>query len=273
MGNTSWVSRQVRFLVPKLDDAIYIKCTLQIHHLERVGKPKGNFYYKPTYKKSSNLLRAVDYALASTPDSDSEELDKPSDNEKDEPFTEAVDQHDILEVTIGNIVVVLYELRKKQLKYLGVVQNIAGDCVSVQFLKRSGKKTFSVRDGDFNDCSCCHIKAVIRGAVHYEYSWAVFNWRKVFTKELIHVTVLFVAFICCLLYTFQKLLSVKMCIIQKQVVFSFQINGHDKNFYEQCSNRIFIFDYSCQAFSTLKLNERHNNVFLFILSSGNLLSI
>ena len=24
-------------LVPKLDDAIYIKCTLQIHHLERVG--------------------------------------------------------------------------------------------------------------------------------------------------------------------------------------------------------------------------------------------
>ena len=100
-------------LVPKLDDAIYIKCTLQIHHLERVGKPKGNFYYKPTYKKSLNLLRAVDYALASTPDSDSEELDKPSDNEKDEPFTEAVDQHDILEVTTGNIVVVLYELRKK----------------------------------------------------------------------------------------------------------------------------------------------------------------
>ena len=59
------------------------------------------------------MLRAVDYALASTPDSDSEELDKPSDNEKDEPFTEAVDQHDILEVTTGNIVVVLYELRKK----------------------------------------------------------------------------------------------------------------------------------------------------------------
>ena len=108
------------------------------------------------------MLRAVDYALASTPDSDSEELDKPSDNEKDEPFTEAVDQHDTLEVTIGNIVVVLYELRKKQLKYLGVVQNIAGDCVSVQFLKCSGEKTFSGRDGDFDDCSCRHIKAVIK---------------------------------------------------------------------------------------------------------------
>ena len=31
-------------LVPKLDDAIYIKGTLQIHHLERVGKSKVNFY-------------------------------------------------------------------------------------------------------------------------------------------------------------------------------------------------------------------------------------
>ena len=71
-----------------------------------------------------------------------EALNKPSENEKDEPFTEAVDQHDALEVIIGNIVVVLYESRKKQLKYLGVVQNIASDCVSVQFLKCIGGKTF-----------------------------------------------------------------------------------------------------------------------------------
>ena len=91
-----------------------------------------------------------------------EELDKPSENEKDEPFKKAVDQYDALEVTIGNIVVVLYESRKKQLKYLGVVQHIAGDCVSVQFLKCSGEKTFSDRDGDFDDCSCCHVKAVIK---------------------------------------------------------------------------------------------------------------
>ena len=61
------------------------------------------------------MLRAVNYALASTPDSHLEELDKPSENEKDEHFTEAVDQYDALEVTIGNIVVVLYKSRKKQL--------------------------------------------------------------------------------------------------------------------------------------------------------------
>ena len=108
------------------------------------------------------MLRAVDYALASTPDSDLEELDKPTENKKDKPFTEAVDQHDALEVTVGNIVLVLYELRKKQLKYLGVVRNIADDCVSVQFLKRNGEKTFSVRGEYFDDCSCCHIRAVIK---------------------------------------------------------------------------------------------------------------
>ena len=92
-----------------------------------------------TYKKSSSSPRAVDYALASNPDSDLNKLNKPNENEKDEPFTEAVVQHDALQITIGNI---LYELRKTQLKYLGVVQNIAGDCVSVQFLKCSGGKHF-----------------------------------------------------------------------------------------------------------------------------------
>ena len=67
-----------------------------------------------------------------------------------------------MEVTIGDIVLVLYELRKKQSKYLDVVQNIVGDCISVQFLKHNEKKTFSVRDGDFDDCLCRHIKAVIK---------------------------------------------------------------------------------------------------------------
>ena len=39
-------------LVPRLDDAIYIKGTLQVHHLEQVGKSKVNYYYNSTYKKS-----------------------------------------------------------------------------------------------------------------------------------------------------------------------------------------------------------------------------
>ena len=42
-------------IVLKLDDAIYIKGTLQIHHLERVGKSNINFYYNSTYKKSSKV--------------------------------------------------------------------------------------------------------------------------------------------------------------------------------------------------------------------------
>ena len=38
-------------------------------------------------------------------------------------------------------------------------------------------------------------------------------------------------------------------------------------------NRLFIFDYSSEAFTALKLNETHNNLFLFVLSSGYLLLI
>ena len=71
---------------------------------------------------------------------------------------------------------------------------------------------------------CCiallYLWAQKREAVHYEYLQyliEVFNWRKVIAKELIYVTVLFVAFICCQLYSLQKLLSVKMYITQKQV--------------------------------------------------------
>ena len=89
--------------VSKLDDAIYTKGNRQIHQSEWVGKSKVNFYHNSIYKKSSNLLWAVDYALASTPDSDLEELDKPSENEKDEPFTEAVDQNDVKKKNSWNI--------------------------------------------------------------------------------------------------------------------------------------------------------------------------
>ena len=166
-------------------------------------------------------------------------------------------------------IVVLYELRKKQLKYLGVVQNIAGNCVFVQFLNCSGEKTFSVRDGDFDDCSCYHIKAVIKERQFYEYSWAVFNWRKAFTKELIYVTVLYVVS-----YILFKNCFLSKCVLYRNKLFfhfkAMDLFLYDINFYKQ---NVHIFDYSWQAFSTLKLNERHNNLFLFVLSSGNLLSI
>ena len=86
-----------------------------------------------------------------------------------------------MEVTIGDIVLVLYELRKKQSKYLDVVQNIVGDCISVQFLKHSEKKTFSVRDGDFDDCLCHHIKAVIK-----EGQFTMNTRRQYLIEEMYH---------------------------------------------------------------------------------------
>ena len=154
-------------LVPKFNDTIYYKGTLQIHHLKRVGKSKVNFYYNSTYKKSSSLLRAVHYVLASFPDSDLEEIDKPSENEKDEPFTEAVDQYDAFEVTIGNKYWSNYcssfvPIKKKTIEIFRSGSIYSSNCVPFQFLKHSGEKIFSIKDGDFDDFSCRHIKAVIK---------------------------------------------------------------------------------------------------------------
>ena len=52
---------------------------------------------------------------------------------------------------VRNIVVVKYELNKKKvLHYLGVIQQVNEDNVFVQFMKRSGEKTFSIKEGDMD---------------------------------------------------------------------------------------------------------------------------
>ena len=40
-----------------LDDAIYVKGTLQIHHLESVTKSRKKFFFNSTNKKPSNILK------------------------------------------------------------------------------------------------------------------------------------------------------------------------------------------------------------------------
>ena len=41
-----------------------------------------------------------------------------------------------------------YAVGKRNLYYLGVIQHISHDDLLVQFLKRSGEKTFIIKDGD-----------------------------------------------------------------------------------------------------------------------------
>ena len=51
---------------------------------------------------------------------------------------------------IGDVVVVRYQIGKRNLHYLGVIQAVSNN-ILVQFLKRSGEKTFSIKDGDTDD--------------------------------------------------------------------------------------------------------------------------
>ena len=138
------------------------------------------------------------------------ELHKPSQNKKDEPFTEVVDQYHALEVTARNILLVLCELRKKQSKYFAGVQNIAGDCVSVQFLKHTEKETSSVTEEDFDDCSCRHIKAVIKDG---QFTMNT-RWQFLIEERYLLMNLSEQCFICCQLDFLQKLLPIKMCISQ-----------------------------------------------------------
>ena len=49
---------------------------------------------------------------------------------------------------VGDVILVHYAVGKRNLYYLGVIQHISHDDIFVQFLKRSGEKTFTIKDGD-----------------------------------------------------------------------------------------------------------------------------
>ena len=141
-----------------LDDAIYVKGTLQIHYSDRVTKSRIKFFFNSTYKKPSNMLTEVDYASLSTKDFDVEVTYLSVAKNEDDCDTTLSNECEIKDINIRGIVAVVYTIKKKLLKYLGVVQNIKSEYISVQFLKHSGEKTFSVRVGDLDDCSQENIK-------------------------------------------------------------------------------------------------------------------
>ena len=116
--------------------------------------------------KHSNIMQyeafGYCYASSSTEDFDLELTDSAVAKNEDDCDATLFNECEIIDINIGSIVVEAYKVKKKLLKYLGVVQNIKHEYISVQFLKRSGEKTFSVRVGDLDDCSQENTKAVIK---------------------------------------------------------------------------------------------------------------
>lgn len=72
------------------------------------------------------------------------------------------DDRSRLKPSIGDVVVVVYEVKKKTLRFLGLVQQIESENVTVQYLKRSGEKTFSLKDGDIDTITSEKIITVIK---------------------------------------------------------------------------------------------------------------
>ena len=66
------------------------------------------------------------------------------------------------EPQVGNVVVVKYATKKKALTYLGIVQSVAEeDKCHIQYLKRSGGKTFSLKEGDIDIVDVNNILVVL----------------------------------------------------------------------------------------------------------------
>ena len=66
------------------------------------------------------------------------------------------------EPQVGNVVVVKYATKKRALTYLGIVQSVAEeDKCYIQYLKRSGGKTFSLKEGDIDIVDVNNILVVL----------------------------------------------------------------------------------------------------------------
>jgi len=65
------------------------------------------------------------------------------------------DDRSRLKPSIGDVVVVVYEVKKKTLRFLGLVQQIESENVTVQYLKRSGEKRWRYRHHNFRKNHNC----------------------------------------------------------------------------------------------------------------------
>ena len=66
------------------------------------------------------------------------------------------------EPQVGNVVVAKYATKKRALTYLGIVQSVAEeDKCYIQYLKRSGGKTFSLKEGDIDIVDVNNILVVL----------------------------------------------------------------------------------------------------------------
>ena len=95
------------------------------------------------------MLSKITYISNANIDSDNNRAISTTSLHKDEP-------------QVGNVVVVKYATKKRALTYLGIVQSFTEeDKCHIQYLKRSGGKTFSLEEGDIDIVDVNNILAVL----------------------------------------------------------------------------------------------------------------
>ena len=127
---------------PNIDDSVYVHGTLKVHQVKRINKWSVEFFFNSQYKKNSEMLRKISYGQLvsgvnnfNSNDTDADEIDKV------EPEVELTPQ-------VGDVVIVKYASKQKMLSYVSVIQSVIENQYHVQYMKKSGEKTFTLKEGD-----------------------------------------------------------------------------------------------------------------------------
>ena len=141
---------------PNIDDSVYVHGTLKVHQVKRINEQSIEFFFNSQYKKNSEMLRKISYGQLvsgvnnfNSNDTDADEIDKV------EPEVE-------LTPKVGDVVIVKYASKRKMLSYVGVIQSVIENQYQVQYMKKSGEKTFTLKEGDCVVVSKNNIASTIK---------------------------------------------------------------------------------------------------------------
>ena len=127
----------------------YVPRTLKVHQVKRVDENTVEFYYNPQYKKSSEMLSNITYIGNVNIDSANNRAISTRSLHKDGP-------------EVQNVVAIKYATKKRALPYLGIVQSVTEeDKCHIEYLKRNGGKTFSLKEGDIDIVDVNNILVVL----------------------------------------------------------------------------------------------------------------
>ena len=137
-----------------MKDLVPVPGTLTIHHVERVSSNLIELYKNLNYKVPSRVVKSIQYQENSSIRKGLKAAAGSSVGPSKVPETSSsyLSNNEGIATSFrnnaGDVILVRYAVEKRNLYYLGVIQHISHDYIFVQIIKRSGEKTFTIKDGD-----------------------------------------------------------------------------------------------------------------------------